>query len=266
MASKRTCVLSFGRFNPPTTGHALLIDHLVKVAQQVGGDVRVYPSQSQDAKKNPLPFAVKVKFLRRLFPKIYVSDATYVRTPIDAFADAATQGYTHLIVVVGADRVSDFRRFQQYLVPARSPKYDRLKHIPIDHYEVISAGERDPDADDLTGMSASKLRGFAVANDFEHFAQGVPSSNKQLVMDLFTQVRRYMGIHEAQSIFKLPSFRRLLESYKDQLRKEEDTEYQKYFKSMLKKHGYDSPADIPDEKKDDFFNAVDRGWTAEDEK
>lgn len=258
-------MITFGRFNPPTTGHALLVDTLVRIAKRVGGDVRLYTSQSQDARKNPLPFAVKTQFLRKLFPHVGVSTSKNIRTPIDAFADVAAHGYNHLIVVVGQDRVSEFRKFQQYFVPTGAAKYNQHDRIPMDKYEVVSAGERDPDADDLTGMSASKLRGYAAANDWAHFAQGVPSSDKRLVADLFTQVRRYMGIHESHNTFKLPSFRRLLESYRSQLQKEDDTKYQAYFRSMLKKHGYTSPSDIPDDKKDDFFNMVDRGWKADNE-
>lgn len=258
--------MTFGRFNPPTTGHALLIQKLQEIAHRVGGDVWVYPSQSQDPKKNPLPFTIKARILKQLFPHVSINTSTSIRTPIDAFMDAAQRGYTHLILVVGEDRVASFRAVGKYLVAPGSAKYDRTKHVPMERYDVVSAGERDPDADDVTGMSASKMRTLAAANDFEHFAQGVPSHDTRLVKDLFQQVRRYMGIHESSNVFKLPSFRRLLESYATQLRKEEDSDYQKYFKAMLKKHGYESPADIPDDKKDDFFNAVDRGWEAEDEK
>lgn len=263
--ARQAAIVTFGRFNPPTTGHNKLIQRCLQLARSNAAAVWVYPSQSQDAKKNPLPFKTKVRFMRAFWPDVNVNSAEYVRTPIDALADLAARGYTHVIMVVGADRIRDFEKFRAYLVPAKSPKYNRLKHIPMDDYAVVSAGDRDPDADDVSGMSASKMRAFAAAGDFDQFSQGVPSTNRALAMDLYTQVRRHMGIRESRSEFRLPPFQRLLESYRSQMRKEEDEGYQKYFKSMLKKHGYTSPNDIPDEKKDDFFNAVDRGWHAADE-
>lgn len=44
-----------------------------------------------------------------------------------------------------------------------------------------------------------------------------------------------------------------------------DTEYQIFFRKELEKAGYTSPKDIPKEKKNDFFNKVDRGWKAKRE-
>ena len=198
MPSSRTVVLVFGRFNPPTTGHGALVNFVNQIAQRNSADVRVYPSQTQDSRKNPLPFRNKVAFLRKFFPKLFVSSNVSVRTPVDAFAEVSSLGYRRILMIVGSDRVRDFQKFAQYLVPRKSPKYNAAKHIDIDHFQVIAVpGNRDPDADDVSGMSASKMRALAKANDFKAFGAGIPSHVPQKVAkDLFNQVRRHMGLRE----------------------------------------------------------------------
>jgi hypothetical protein len=198
MPNMRPVVMVFGRFNPPTIGHEALIQYVQSIAHRVGGDVRVYSSQTQDARKNPLPFRNKVRFLRSFFPSVTISDNLSVRTPIDALAEVAALGYTDVILVAGSDRVENFEKLGVYLVPRNSPKYDATKHIPINHYRVMGVpGDRDPDAEGVAGMSASKMRKLAAANDYASFAQGVPRHvPRQVAKDLFKQVRQYMGIHE----------------------------------------------------------------------
>lgn len=199
MPIRRSVVMVFGRFNPPTTGHEALIQFVQSIAHRVNGDVRVYPSQSQDARKNPLPFRSKVTFLRKFFPGVTISDNIAVRTPIDALAEVSSLGYTHVILVAGSDRVRDFEKLGAYLVPRKSPKYDASKHIAINQYQVVAVpGNRDPDAEDVTGMSASKMRAFAKDNNLDAFMQGIPPHvSRSVARDLFKQVRQYMGLHEA---------------------------------------------------------------------
>ena len=176
MPLHKPVVMVFGRFNPPTTGHEALITFVKSVAHRVNGDVRVYPSQSQDPRKNPLPFRNKVQFIRKFFPGVVVSDSVSVRTPIDALAEVSQLGYTDVILVAGSDRVRDFEKLGAYLLPRNSPKYDPTKHIAINNYKVVAVpGNRDPDAEDVTGMSASKMRKFAANNDYASFRQGVPA-------------------------------------------------------------------------------------------
>ena len=65
-----TAVFTFGRFNPPTTGHEKLIDALAKQQSKNAGSLMyVYPSHSQDAKKNPLPHARKIAYMKKMFRK-----------------------------------------------------------------------------------------------------------------------------------------------------------------------------------------------------
>ena len=202
MPLHKPVVMVFGRFNPPTTGHEALITFVKSVAHRVNGDVRVYPSQSQDPRKNPLPFRNKVQFIRKFFPGVVVSDSVSVRTPIDALAEVSQLGYTDVILVAGSDRVRDFEKLGAYLLPRNSPKYDPTKHIAINNYKVVGVpGNRDPDAEDVTGMSASKMRKFAANNDYTSFRQGVPAHvSERDAKSLFQQVRQYMGLHETFKI------------------------------------------------------------------
>ena len=210
MPLHKPVVMVFGRFNPPTTGHEALITFVKSVAHRVNGDVRVYASQSQDPRKNPLPFRNKVLFLRKFFPGVVVSDNAAIRSPFDALAEVSQLGYTDVILVVGSDRVQDFEKFGAYLLPRNSPKYDPNKHIAINNYKVVSVPvSRDPDAEGVSGMSASKMRKFAADNDYTSFRQGVPAHvSERDANSLFQQVRQYMGLHETFKIttgqFALP--------------------------------------------------------------
>lgn len=191
-------VFAFGRFNPPTIGHEKLMDAVKKLAR--GSQYRIYPSQSQDPKKNPLDFKLKVKFLRKMFPKharSIMADKG-VRTAFDAIVKLYDQGYTKVTMVAGEDRVIEFEKLLN--------KYNGVKgRHGFYQFEsgvmVKSAGERDPDAEGATGMSASKLRAAANDNDLKTFAKGMPKGFKG-VEDLFNAVRAGMGLAESKNFRK----------------------------------------------------------------
>tara|TARA_B100001245_G_C22871937_1_gene419307 strand:- start:385 stop:1716 length:1332 start_codon:yes stop_codon:yes gene_type:complete len=184
-------VFTFGRFNPPTIGHGKLVDKLNK-ASKGGFHVMLFPTHSVDARKNPLTHKVKIKFLRKFFKKVKVID-TPARTIFDCLAFLYEQGYTSIRLVVGSDRVREFDQ----LIRTYNGKYGRHGHYDFKSIEIISAGERDPDSDDVSGMSASKLRMFADKGDFEEFKKGVPSKNKKDAETLYKAVRKGMGITES---------------------------------------------------------------------
>lgn len=187
-------VVTFGRFNPPTTGHAKLIDKVASLAQ--GDNYRIYPSHSQDPEKNPLSHEEKVKFMRKMFPKHgrnIISDPN-IKTMIDVAA-SVDDDYTKLIMVVGDDRVPEFKK----LLTTYNGKPDKKGNVPYDFtdgIEVVSAGERDPDADDVTGMSASKMRAAAADNDLQAFVSGLPKDFGE-GKELFNAVRKGMGLEES---------------------------------------------------------------------
>ena len=183
-------VITFGRFNPPTIGHEVLIDRVKKEANARNADHKIFASQSQDAKKNPLPFKDKVKFMQKMFPRANISTDTSFRHLFELMPKIAEE-YDEVYLVVGADRVQEFEKsLSKYWVDEDDPNFDPRKHFSLDHFEVISAGERDPDADDVTGMSASKMREFAKQDDFESFKQGLPKTlDERDSEELFNKIK-----------------------------------------------------------------------------
>ena len=155
-------VFAFGRFNPPTIGHEKLFDAVKKLAR--GSAYRIYPSQSMDPKKNPLDFKLKVKFLRKMFPKHArnIMADKGVKSAFDVVVKLYDQGYTKVTMVAGEDRVLEFEK----LLNKYNGQKGRHGFYQFENGIVVkSAGSRDPDAEGAIGMSASKLRAAANDND-----------------------------------------------------------------------------------------------------
>lgn len=191
--STKEVTFAWGRFNPPTIGHEKLLEATAKVA--LGGTYRIYASQSSDPKKNPLDYTTKVKFMRKMFPRharSIVLDKN-INTLFDLLTKLYNEGYNKVNLVAGSDRVPEYQ--------ALVNKYNGVKgRHGFYNFEggvnVISAGERDPDADGATGMSASKLRAAAADNDFQLFSKGMPATFKE-AKQLFNEVRKGMGLKES---------------------------------------------------------------------
>jgi len=196
-AANKEVFFTFGRFNPPTIGHEKLLNKLSQYAK--GKVYRVYASHSQDSKKNPLSHGEKIKFMRKMFPKharAIVDDNA--NTPFEICSKLYDQGFTHVTMVVGSDRVKEMEtRLNAYTGKKTQDGFYNFK----DGIKVVSAGERDPDADDVSGMSASKMRAAASANDFELFAKGLPALFKD-ARALFNTVRSGMGLKESHNFRK----------------------------------------------------------------
>ena len=184
----KTVAMTFGRFNPPTIGHEKLCDAVRKANPS---DYKIYASHSQNPKKDPLQYAKKIAYMKQSFPKhknnIIVSKA---RTIFDILTEL-NKKYQMLIIVVGSDRVKEFERLANEYNGVAS----RHGYYKFDNIQVLSAGERDPDAEGATGMSASKMRAAAQANDFDSFKQGTPLPDAQ-AKKLYFDVRKSMGIRE----------------------------------------------------------------------
>jgi len=187
-ATDKGAVFSFGRFNPPTTGHAKLVDKLKQ--ESSGYTPLIFTSHSTDTKKNPLTHKDKIKFLRKFFGRIIVDSQT--RTVFEIAVELHNQKYNKIKMVVGSDRIREFEMLLK--------KYNGVKarhgYYKFDDILVVSAGERDPDADDTSGMSASKLRGLAQDGRYDEFAEGVPTRNKKDKELLYKAVRKGLGIAE----------------------------------------------------------------------
>jgi hypothetical protein len=181
----KSVVFAFGRFNPPTIGHELLVKAVKKLAQQRNADHVIYASRSQDAKKNPLSVEKKVKYLKLMFKSTNFAAANdQERTFIEA-AKALNKKYKNIIMIAGSDRIAEFKRLLN--------TYNG-KDFNFDTIEVVSAGERDPDADDATGMSASKMRSLAVKGSYSEFKKGLPSTVRDIDgKRLMNDIRDGMG-------------------------------------------------------------------------
>lgn len=183
-----TLTVGFGRFNPPTVGHEKLLNHIKKVADK--GEYRIYPSHSQDAKKNPLDSETKVGYMKKMYPDHSgnIVHDTGMKTIFDVLKGANEQGYKNVNIVVGADRLREFEKLAN--------KYNGNLYN-FETINVVSAGERDPDSEGVEGMSASKLRKHAKDGDFETFSKGLPKAlDKEDAKKLYNTVRKNMGLDE----------------------------------------------------------------------
>jgi dephospho-CoA kinase len=174
-------VFAFGRMNPPTIGHEKLADKVYSEAKRRGAMPHIFLSHTQNAKKDPLPYNTKIDIAKKAFGKAVTKSSA--KTIIQVMQELEKLGHTEVILVAGSDRVPEFKAFLA--------KYNG-KDYNFDKIEVVSAGERDPDAEGVAGMSASKLRGIAQAGDYDTFIKGMPSklrdSDKKKVYDTIRSV------------------------------------------------------------------------------
>ena len=184
-------VIVFGRFNPPTIGHEKLLKAAATQAKREGADLAIYPSRTQDKKKNPLDPKTKIGFMKTMFPDYQenIFDDNNAKTIFDVLSAKYQVGYKSVTIMVGQDRLAEFQGLAQ--------KYNGSELYAFDEIKVVSAGARDPDADDVSGMSASKLRAHAAENDFNAFSKGVPNKmNAIQKKEMFNAVRKSMNIKE----------------------------------------------------------------------
>ena len=184
-----TAVISFGRMNPMTNGHEKLADKLKSEAKSRGADAKLYLSHSTNPKKDPLPYDTKVKFAKKAFGSIVQTSPA--RTIIEVAKELSGK-YDTLVVVVGSDRIPEFKSLLT--------KYNG-KDYNFTSIEIVSAGERDPDAEGVTGMSGSKMRSFVASNEFDKFKQGVPSKLSDAdAKQLFDAVGKGMKLNEETNL------------------------------------------------------------------
>ena len=188
-----TAIFTFGRFNPPTVGHEKLVVAVANVARREGGDYFVYPSHSQDSKKNPLDQTTKIKYMKKMFSKHKKNIITSTgRNALEIASELHDKEYTNLVMVVGSDRVKDF---QSLLDRYNGDENKAHGFYDFNSIKVVSAGERDPDAEGVSGMSASKMRQSAVEGDYKTFRKGTPSSLSDKDTKLmFNDIRKGMRL------------------------------------------------------------------------
>ena len=190
---EKTVFFTWGRMNPPTIGHEKLLTALSRKAGN--NPYFVYLSQSTDPKKNPLPYKDKIKIARKMFPRHarrIMLDAK-IRNLFDILTKLYDMGYKNVTMVVGADRVQEF----DILMNKYNGKKGKHGFYNFRSMNVASAGDRDPDAEGATGMSASKMRAAASKGDFTSFSQGLPKTFSNAdAKNLFNTVRKGMGLKE----------------------------------------------------------------------
>jgi hypothetical protein len=181
-----TLTVAFGRFNPPTVGHGKLLAAAQKAAE--GGDLKIYPSRSQDPKKNPLDPDMKISYMKKMFPDYEenIVNDDEMKSIFNVLVTASEEGYGSVNIIVGSDRQAEFENL--------ATKYNGELY-DFNQIRVISAGVRDADAEGVEGMSASKMRKAVIDGDFDAFRRGTP---KELddgdTQALFDAVRTGMKI------------------------------------------------------------------------
>ena len=189
---EKKVVITFGRFQPPHIGHKKIVDRVADLAK--GNDYRIFVSQTHDKKTNPLEYSTKIKFLRKLFPKHgrNIIEDRGVKSMFDALKRVYSQGYTSVVIVVGSDRVEEFAKVVNKYNGDISPALYNFQTI-----SVVSGGDRDPDADNVSGMSSTKLRRAAIEGNFSEFSKGLPDDFKD-GLDLMNAVRAGLGLKESK--------------------------------------------------------------------
>ena len=200
--TKGTLTLAFGRFNPPHAGHLQLMDVAAQSAAKSaelgnGDDYIIVPSRSQDPKKNPLDADTKVSLMRQMFPQHserIVNDGAN-RTIFDVLKKAHNDGYTNVRIIAGQDRVKEFDKLSQ--------NYNGQLY-QFDNMEVVSSGDRDPDAEGMEGLSSSRMRLAAAEGDFKTFRSGLPEGTpRKMAMSLFDTVRQTMNVKDMKEFWNI---------------------------------------------------------------
>ena len=187
-----TLVFAFGRFNPPTIGHAKLMSKVITEARSNRANHVVYASASTDSRKNPLDVNTKVRFMKKMFPQNNIKAAGGNQRTFMEILKFMDRMYGNIIMIAGSDRVREF----QTLADKYNGKDYNYKSI-----KLVSSGERDPDAEGVTGMSASKMREMAKRNDYNSFKKGVTNLTDSDTRSLFSAVKKGMGIAERYENF-----------------------------------------------------------------
>jgi len=185
-------IFAFGRFNPPTTGHAKLMKEVITQARKNNANHIVYASASTDRRSNPLDVNTKVKFMKKMFPQNNIKAAGGNQRTFMEILKFFNKMYGEIIMIAGSDRVREFQ--------ALADKYNG-KDYNYKSIKLVSSGERDPDAEGVSGMSASKMREMAKNNDYRNFKSGVTGLSDSETRELFNAVKKGMGIREGIESF-----------------------------------------------------------------
>ena len=191
MAEDKHIVFSYGRMNPPTAGHSKVVDKVHSHAQKIGANHAVIVSHSQNNKTDPLHHEHKKEYLRHVHPDVNFEHSTKEHPHFLAQLKKFHQeGHTHATMVVGSDRVKQFK--------ALANKYNG-KEYNYKKIHILSAGQRDPDAEGVAGISGTKMRAHASGNDFNSFKAGLhPNHSDEHAKKLYKATRQGMNLQKEE--------------------------------------------------------------------
>jgi hypothetical protein len=190
-AKNDSIVFAFGRYNPPTLGHEAVFQTVLNTARSKGADHAIFISSTQKPKTDPLSFQYKLDYLQRTYTGIKFNGDDTIKTIVQLLQELMNRGYRNITMVAGSDRVTEFRTFlNQY-----NKKPDKKGNIPFefDSIDVVSSGERDPDQEGVSGISASGARAAATAGDQKSFMRMV---NPKFAVELYKELKKSMGVKE----------------------------------------------------------------------
>jgi hypothetical protein len=190
-AKNDSIVFAFGRYNPPTLGHEAVFQTVLNTARSKGADHAIFISSTQKYKTDPLSFRYKLDYLQRTYTGVNFNGDDTIKTIVQLLQELMNRGYKNVTIVAGSDRVTEFRTFlNQY-----NRKPDKTGRIPFefDSIDVVSSGERDPDQEGVSGISASGARAAAAAGDQKSFMSMV---NPKFGAELYRELRKSMGVEE----------------------------------------------------------------------
>ena len=195
---RSTAVFAFGRFNPPTIGHQKLIETVLQTAEKANGKAYLFLSHKQNNKTDPLNFAEKQAYIQQFYPKLAVGDAG-ANTIIKALQKIQSEGRTRIIMVAGSDRVEEFKKLlNQYNGKPDKQGNDLYKFDSID---VVNAGQRDPDAEGVSGASASKARELANKGQWHEFSKIAMGGDESKLV--YNKIQDALGVEVAENNKKL---------------------------------------------------------------
>ena len=186
-AGSKHVTFCFGRMNPPTIGHKQVFDTM----KAQGGDMRIFVSQTQDAKKNPLDYGTKIKFIKEMFPEYAnsVVNEPNLNTIVKVASYLFDQGYNAATFVAGSDRLDDLKKLLETYNGVEGKAHGYYK---FDVLDFVSSGEREEGSEGVGGVSASGAREAAANSNFEKFKEATGAG--ELSKPLYDAVRKGMGI------------------------------------------------------------------------
>ena len=185
-------VITFGRMNPPTSGHGVLVQKILDLAKEYDADHQIFLSHSHDPEKNPLSYKDKIKFAKAYWPHAHFMETDQVKDAHAMLRFINSKGYKEVIMVVGSDRINKFKDVEKYIGPDKPYQFHSFK--------LVTAGaDRDEAADDVSGMSASKMRALAKADKYKEFLNGTPNAKLANVgKQMYDKVREGMNIKSSK--------------------------------------------------------------------